>query len=86
MGDAGSLFLGYVLAATAIKLRFPEGVEIVTWHAESTDFSDRDAILERTQLIWTAGQNGHATRAGEMRGRQRHLSCSRVHLDRRQQR
>lgn len=31
MGDAGSLFLGYVLAATAIKLRFPEGVEIVTW-------------------------------------------------------
>jgi UDP-GlcNAc:undecaprenyl-phosphate/decaprenyl-phosphate GlcNAc-1-phosphate transferase len=31
MGDAGSLFLGFVLAATAIKLRFPEGLEIVTW-------------------------------------------------------
>ena len=31
MGDAGSLFLGFILAATAIKLRFPEGVEIVTW-------------------------------------------------------
>lgn len=31
MGDAGSLFLGYVLAAVGIKLRFPEGAEIVTW-------------------------------------------------------
>jgi UDP-GlcNAc:undecaprenyl-phosphate GlcNAc-1-phosphate transferase len=31
MGDAGSLFLGFVLAATAIKLRFPAGLEIVTW-------------------------------------------------------
>jgi UDP-GlcNAc:undecaprenyl-phosphate GlcNAc-1-phosphate transferase len=31
MGDAGSLFLGFILAAVAIKLRFPEGIEIVTW-------------------------------------------------------
>jgi UDP-GlcNAc:undecaprenyl-phosphate GlcNAc-1-phosphate transferase len=31
MGDAGSLFLGFILAAVAIKLRFPEGLEIVTW-------------------------------------------------------
>jgi UDP-GlcNAc:undecaprenyl-phosphate GlcNAc-1-phosphate transferase len=31
MGDAGSLFLGFVLAAVGIKLRFPDGVEIVTW-------------------------------------------------------
>jgi UDP-GlcNAc:undecaprenyl-phosphate/decaprenyl-phosphate GlcNAc-1-phosphate transferase len=31
MGDAGSLFLGFVLAAVGIKLRFPAGVEIVTW-------------------------------------------------------
>jgi UDP-GlcNAc:undecaprenyl-phosphate GlcNAc-1-phosphate transferase len=31
MGDAGSLFLGFILAAVGIKLRFPEGVEIVTW-------------------------------------------------------
>jgi len=31
MGDAGSLFLGFVLAATGIKLRFPDGLEIVTW-------------------------------------------------------
>lgn len=31
MGDAGSLFLGFVLAAVGIKLRFPEGVKIVTW-------------------------------------------------------
>jgi UDP-GlcNAc:undecaprenyl-phosphate GlcNAc-1-phosphate transferase len=31
MGDAGSLFLGFMLAAVGIKLRFPEGVEIVTW-------------------------------------------------------
>jgi UDP-GlcNAc:undecaprenyl-phosphate/decaprenyl-phosphate GlcNAc-1-phosphate transferase len=31
MGDAGSLFLGFILAATAIKLRFPEGIQIVTW-------------------------------------------------------
>lgn len=31
MGDGGSLFLGFVLAATAIKLRFPEGIGIVTW-------------------------------------------------------
>ncbi|MFC2029472.1 MraY family glycosyltransferase [Chloroflexota bacterium] len=31
MGDAGSLFLGFMLAAVGIKLRFPEGVQIVTW-------------------------------------------------------
>jgi UDP-GlcNAc:undecaprenyl-phosphate GlcNAc-1-phosphate transferase len=31
MGDAGSLFLGFVLAAVGIKLRFPEGVQHVTW-------------------------------------------------------
>ncbi len=31
MGDAGSPFLGFVLAAMAIKLRFPEGIQIVTW-------------------------------------------------------
>jgi UDP-GlcNAc:undecaprenyl-phosphate/decaprenyl-phosphate GlcNAc-1-phosphate transferase len=31
MGDAGSLFLGFTLAAVGIKLRFPQGVQIVTW-------------------------------------------------------
>ena len=31
MGDSGSLFLGFMLAATGIKLRFPEGVTFVTW-------------------------------------------------------
>jgi UDP-GlcNAc:undecaprenyl-phosphate GlcNAc-1-phosphate transferase len=31
MGDAGSLFIGFMLAAVGIKLRFPEGIEIVTW-------------------------------------------------------
>jgi len=31
MGDTGSLFIGYVLAAVGIKLRFPENVDIVTW-------------------------------------------------------
>jgi UDP-GlcNAc:undecaprenyl-phosphate GlcNAc-1-phosphate transferase len=31
MGDAGSLFLGFILAVVGIKLRFPEGLEIVTW-------------------------------------------------------
>ena len=31
MGDAGSLFLGFILAAVGIKLRFPEGLRIVTW-------------------------------------------------------
>ena len=31
MGDAGALFLGFMLAAVAIKPRFPEGVQIVTW-------------------------------------------------------
>ncbi len=31
MGDGGSLFLGFILAAVAIKLRFPEGLQIVTW-------------------------------------------------------
>ncbi len=31
MGDAGSLFLGFVLAALGIKLRFPANVSIVTW-------------------------------------------------------
>lgn len=31
MGDAGALFLGFMLAAVGIKLRFPDGVEMVTW-------------------------------------------------------
>jgi UDP-GlcNAc:undecaprenyl-phosphate GlcNAc-1-phosphate transferase len=31
MGDSGSLFLGFTLAALAIKLRFPENVDFVTW-------------------------------------------------------
>jgi UDP-GlcNAc:undecaprenyl-phosphate GlcNAc-1-phosphate transferase len=31
MGDSGSLFLGYALAATAIKLRFPGNTPEVTW-------------------------------------------------------
>lgn len=31
MGDAGALFIGFVLAAVGIKLRFPEGLQIVTW-------------------------------------------------------
>ncbi len=31
MGDAGSMFLGFMLAAVGIKLRFPVGVQIVTW-------------------------------------------------------
>jgi len=31
MGDTGSLFLGYMLAAIGIKLRFPENVTFVTW-------------------------------------------------------
>lgn len=31
MGDAGALFLGFVLAALGIKLRFPDNVNFVTW-------------------------------------------------------
>lgn len=31
MGDTGSLFLGFLLSALAIKLRFPENQAIVTW-------------------------------------------------------
>jgi len=31
MGDAGSLFIGFLLAAVAIKLRFPSNSYIVTW-------------------------------------------------------
>jgi len=31
MGDTGSLFIGFVLAAVGIKLRFPDNVDIVTW-------------------------------------------------------
>lgn len=31
MGDTGSLFLGFVLAAVAIKLRFPDNSAFVTW-------------------------------------------------------
>ena len=31
MGDGGSLFLGFLLAAVGIKLRFPENVNFVTW-------------------------------------------------------
>jgi UDP-GlcNAc:undecaprenyl-phosphate/decaprenyl-phosphate GlcNAc-1-phosphate transferase len=31
MGDTGSLFLGFILAAVGIKLRFPANSDIVTW-------------------------------------------------------
>ncbi len=31
MGDSGSLFIGFVLAALAIKLRFPSNIVLVTW-------------------------------------------------------
>ena len=31
MGDSGSLFLGFMLAAVGIKLRFPANVDFVTW-------------------------------------------------------
>jgi UDP-GlcNAc:undecaprenyl-phosphate GlcNAc-1-phosphate transferase len=31
MGDTGSLFIGFVLAALGIKLRFPDNVDFVTW-------------------------------------------------------
>ncbi len=31
MGDSGSQFLGFVLAAVGIKLRFPDNVTFVTW-------------------------------------------------------
>jgi len=31
MGDTGALFLGYMLAAVGIKLRFPDNVTFVTW-------------------------------------------------------
>jgi UDP-GlcNAc:undecaprenyl-phosphate GlcNAc-1-phosphate transferase len=31
MGDAGSLFIGFLLSAVAIKLRFPSNSVVVTW-------------------------------------------------------
>ena len=31
MGDAGALFLGFMLAVLGVKLRFPENVNFVTW-------------------------------------------------------
>ncbi|MEA3337460.1 MAG: MraY family glycosyltransferase [Chloroflexota bacterium] len=31
MGDSGSLFIGFILAALAIKLRFPDNTHFVTW-------------------------------------------------------
>ena len=31
MGDSGSLFIGFTLAAIGIKLRFPDNMDIVTW-------------------------------------------------------
>ncbi|HLF28890.1 MAG TPA: MraY family glycosyltransferase [Anaerolineae bacterium] len=33
MGDSGSLFIGFVLAAIGVKLRFPDNVNFVTWMA-----------------------------------------------------
>lgn len=31
MGDTGSLFLGFMLAAAGIKLRFPDSSDLITW-------------------------------------------------------
>jgi len=33
MGDTGALFLGFMMAAVGIKLRFPDNVHFVTWMA-----------------------------------------------------
>jgi UDP-GlcNAc:undecaprenyl-phosphate GlcNAc-1-phosphate transferase len=31
MGDAGALFLGFILAILALQLRFPQNDNVVTW-------------------------------------------------------
>jgi UDP-GlcNAc:undecaprenyl-phosphate/decaprenyl-phosphate GlcNAc-1-phosphate transferase len=33
MGDAGALFLGFLLAVLALQLRFPDNINYVTWMA-----------------------------------------------------
>ncbi len=65
MGDSGSLFLGYTLAAIGIKLRFPDNVDFVTWMVPVLVmglpiFDTTMVILSRLRRgipPWTAGKD-----------------------------
>jgi UDP-GlcNAc:undecaprenyl-phosphate GlcNAc-1-phosphate transferase len=65
MGDAGALFLGFLLAVLGIQLRFPQNVAIVTWMVPI--FILGLPILDTTLVVisrlrrgvspWTAGKD-----------------------------
>ncbi|MBN1178301.1 MAG: undecaprenyl/decaprenyl-phosphate alpha-N-acetylglucosaminyl 1-phosphate transferase [Anaerolineae bacterium] len=65
MGDSGALFLGFVLAAIGIKLRFPDNVQFVTWMVPvlvmgMPIFDTTMVILSRLRRRippWTAGKD-----------------------------
>jgi UDP-GlcNAc:undecaprenyl-phosphate GlcNAc-1-phosphate transferase len=65
MGDSGSLFLGFTLAAIGIKLRFPDNVEFVTWMVPvivmGLPIFDTTMViisrLRRSIPPWTAGKD-----------------------------
>ena len=65
MGDSGALFLGFILAAIGIKLRFPDNVTFVTWMVPvlvmgMPVFDTTLVILSRLRRRippWTAGKD-----------------------------
>lgn len=65
MGDAGSLFVGFVMAALGIKLRFPSNVDWVTWMVPvlilGVPIFDTALVtlsrLRRGGPIWKGGQD-----------------------------
>ena len=65
MGDAGSLFIGFVMAAVGIKVRFPDNVDYVTWMVPvlvlGLPIFDTALVvvsrLRRRQPIWQGGRD-----------------------------
>ena len=65
MGDAGSLFVGFLLAALAIELRFPANVDWVTWMVPvlilGLPIFDTSVVvwsrLRRRIPVWRAGRD-----------------------------
>ena len=74
MGDAGSLFIGFLMAAIGIKLRFPSNVDWVTWMVPvlilGVPIFDTAFVsisrLRRDVPIWRAGRDHVSHRLKEL--------------------
>jgi len=56
MGDAGALFLGFLLAVLGLQLRFPDNVNFVTWMVPV--FIMAVPIFDMTLVVWSRLRRG----------------------------